>query len=42
MLEAKAQKEAMERRREAELELTMLERNSLQAKIEEEKKKQAR
>jgi hypothetical protein len=32
----------MERKREAELELAMLERNSLQAVVEDEKKKKAR
>jgi hypothetical protein len=32
----------MERKREAELELTLLERNSLQARVEDEKKKKAR
>jgi hypothetical protein len=42
LIEAKVQKEAMERKREAELELAMLERNSLQARVEDEKKKKAR
>ena len=42
LVEAKVQKEAMERRREAEQEVSILERARRDAKIEEEKKRTAK